>query len=320
MNLGNLINRKLIESKYENKKELYEALKDIIGDECCAYNTFTEALNKNKSLSDIELLALSVLLDIDLNKLAVHYINSQMGGLKNLSVEDYLKENIDSILLYISHLMGNKYRNNMSNSTIIKCIDKKIYFVTLFNDSNSVISYEIDVKKDSNGYLLRTNPIIDCSYFKKLLEESDLNIDKFIKKDIPSQIEFLKEEGKVLYELFPELKQSIDNIYLSEFEKELVKTLSDECFEEYSEDIIRLEDDKLINSEGDDYTEDNLDYYIERTSRKKHLYLKGLMNLREDIFLSVKDKALDMLPIWIGGEKGLLYYPKENRYEETVMD
>ena len=320
MNLGNLINRKLIESKYENKKDLYEAVKDIIGDSCCAYNTFTEALNKNKSLSDIELLTLSVLLDIDLNKLALHYINSQMGGLKNLSVEEYLKENKEEILLYISNLMGSKYRNASSDKTILATVDKRIYFITFFNNYNSVVSYEIDIKKDSNGYLLKTNPIIDCSYFRKLIDRSDLNLDSFMKKDIHFQIEFLREEGKVLYELFPELKQSIDNIYLSEFEKELVKTLSDECFEEYSEDIIRLEDDKLINSEGDDYTEDNLDYYIERTSREKHLYLKGLMNLREDIFLSVKDKALDILPIWIGGEKGLLYYPKEDRYEETVMD
>lgn len=315
MNLGNLINRKLIESKYENKKELYEAVKDIIGDKCCAYNTFTEALNKNKSLSDIELLTLSVLLDIDLNKLALHYINSQLGDLKNLSVEEYLKENTDEILLYISSLMGIKYKDTISNKTVLTSVDKKIYFITFFNDYNSVISYEIDIKKDSNGYLLKTSPIIDCSYFKKLLEESDLHLDNFMKMDASYQIDFLKEEGKILYELFPEVKQSIENIYLCEFKEKLVKDISDEYFKEYKDYTTRLKNNKLLNGDYEDYEENDLDYYIEEVSKYKNLYLEGLMKLRKDIFLLFKDKALDELPIWIN-EKNMFYYPKEDRYEE----
>ena len=112
MNIGNLVKNKISESCFGNLKELYEAMKEIIGEKCCAYNTFTESLNKNKRLSDLELLTLSVLLDIDLNKLAMHYVNSKKSTDSPIRLSEHfnlLKQDILSILNYESKEYMERY-------------------------------------------------------------------------------------------------------------------------------------------------------------------------------------------------------------------
>lgn len=298
MNLGNLINRKLIESRFENKKELYEAMKDIIGDNCCAYNTFTEALSKNKSLSDVELLTLSILLDIDLNKLALHYIKSQKNALSSMSVEEYLKENKESILLYASYLSGEEYESPNLDNTILDITDKKIYFLTITKKYNSVLLYEFDIKKGNSGYLIRTNQIAKFDYFKNILEESELDIHSFMELDFHKKIEFLKEEGKVYYDLFPELKREIEDVYLDGFEDEFKNNFVNDYIKEHEGYITRTRDYRLYDTEGDRYCVAHIEEGLENIAELKNLYLNRLLEMKTEIFRLFREKALEVLPVY----------------------
>lgn len=295
MNLGNLINRKIKESKYENKKEIYEEMKDIIGENCCAYNTFTEALNKNKNLSDVELLTLSTLLDLDLNKLALHYIKSQINVPENLSLEQYFIKNQKSILLYATYISNNK--NKKDNGYILDIFDNKIYFILFSQNSNSVSCYEFDVKKGTNGYLFKTNQIADFNYFESILEECDLDINTFMEFDMNKKIEFLKKEGGIYFDLFPEKKQEISDVDLSEFENNIANEVAQFCFNLNENDIAINENDELYNSDGEKYESYFLENQIKHFAKNNTLDVNRLLELKNEIFEIFKKIALNKLSI-----------------------
>lgn len=300
MNIGNLINKKLAESKYENKKALYRDMKEIIGESCCAYNTFTEAINKNKNFSGVELLTLSALLDLDLNKLALHYIKSQRNILGNISIEEYLKQNKECILLYISHLLGDEYVSSELSKAILISTDKSMYFIYFTKKYNSVICYEFDIKVNSDDYLLRTKEIMKCDYFKMILAESGLGVDDFIKSDIHNQIEFLKKEGDIYYELFPELKQQIEDVYLSQFKQDILSGYIEEYIQENKNYLTRIKDDKIysnIHSDNEEFGIDDVKCMLKDISKSKNLYLDGLLSFSEEAYSIFTEKALSILPI-----------------------
>ena len=298
MNLGNLINKKIVKSKYENKKELYESMKEIIGDDCCAYNTFTEALSKNKSLSDKELLVLSVLLDLDLNKLALHYIKSQKSNLIDMSVEEYIRQNKSGILLFISYLLGNKYESRKSEKTMLHHIDNKIYFLSLSKNYNKVICYEFNIKKNSRGYLLKTNEIANFSYFKSILSENDLSIDEFMKFNFSKMIEIVKNEVDIYYDLYPDKKPEIIDIYLDEFKNNILRESIVEYIEKHKCDMTRTNKNEFYECDIDVYGDEYIDYVIDDIIEKKNLYPNGILEMRKEAHAIFKEEGIKRVPVY----------------------
>lgn len=249
MNLGNLIKNKISQSSFGSMKEFYEAMKNIIGEECCAYNTFTDSLNKNKSLSDKELLTISVLLDIDLNKIALHYVNSMKNfdcELKTSECYKILKDDILTILNAVAY-----YKCTFKEEDII-LINNKIYALTVGNRGNSVLSYEIEIKKCKDDYEIKLKLISYFDYLKSILSKNNIAFKEFMKMELADKISIIREESKIYYEMFPEEKLET-KFTLSEFNKNIINEGVKSYIDYYKDEMTLDKNKSIYDCDGSEY-------------------------------------------------------------------
>lgn len=350
MNIGNLIKNKMNISSFCNVKELYEAMKDIVGDECCAYSTFADSINKNKGLSSSELLTLAVLLDIDLNLLAMHYVNTQ-SSLKNAvyTAEDYneLEKNVLNVLNIFAYNSMTGCRFEKSD---IIFVNSKVCAFAMDHRGDTVLAYEVAIKKRGSKYTFRISTIANFNYFKSILKNSDTSLEEFKEMNLIDKFDFAKDASKLYYEMFPEMKVEDKTIDFEEFKEDMLQEHIrqylegnkndlnlDKDGEIYGESWDRLDNRilKMIVNESIDYKYhiDNFfnqdDEYIGGLFRKmatevlyKNEKWRILQRVRESIELSVNksckdDEEIEINEVKIGDIFKSVKYNVEKKVYET---
>lgn len=303
MNLGNLIKNKISQSSFGSMKEFYEAMKNIIGEECCAYNTFTDSLNKNKSLSDRELLTISVLLDIDLNKIAMHYVNSMKNFGSELKTSECYKVLKDDILTILNIESNEKCYNCTFKEEDITLINNKIYALSIGNRDNTVLSYEIEIKKSKDDYVIKLKLISYFDYLKSILLKNNITIEEFKEMDLFEKVSIMKDESKIYYEMFPKEKSEDKLIELSEFNKSIIKECIEDYIKKYGDEMYLDKDKYIYDNEGDKFERYIILKIIQEeiTSNKKVNYSipEELEKYTVNLFESI---CLEKLEVWTNEE------------------
>lgn len=269
MNLGNLIEERIYQSSYGSIKEFYDDLRDIIGSECCAYNTFYDSLNKNKGLSEKELLTASVLLNIDLNKVAMHYVNSRKKIEVPLRASESYEKIKNDILLMLNFEAYENYTGCEFQPEDIGVLDNRIYAVTTSYKNNSVLAYEIMIRKENDDFLIALELIAYFDYFNDILTKDGIDITIFKHDlDLTDKISLLKQESKIYYEIFPDQKPEKTKISLFEFHKSFIHKYIKRYIDTYKtdfhihEDDIYCDDEKLDEDSIIETVSKQIEYYI----------------------------------------------------------
>lgn len=298
MSLGNLIRERISNSIYSEDRVVYQKMKEIIGEECCDYKTFINALNANRGLSDEELFTLCILLDIDLNKEVMKYSMSReilsvekCTKITEFKIQDYYEDIKEDILLFLNTYVEDVHTYiGLFQFRDLHVTDNKILAVAAVDEWNLLAYYEVEVERTKDSFIMSIKDIWNLEYLKDILERNSLTYDELYNSPIEDRLSLARKEGELYSKNHPGEHYLIEKKELKEFRKSfidnrmllLVEAMKDDM-EDFEDKFFYYDDEGLYDSVKKDINATCRDLQVKNQSIFEGYYTYATNFLRESM-------------------------------------